>query len=135
MELDEFYLESKLNEIFLETFKITGSIDHSQLEYQKIHQWDSLNHINLMLGIEKKFNCRIPKSSVLQLTNYKKIKEFLSTLDKVKINNMDTPSQGIDNKINRGLNNIYFDETNISYIDGYNGQLLYRGYKIADLVY
>ncbi|WGL60469.1 citrate/2-methylcitrate synthase [Pigmentibacter sp. JX0631] len=133
-DFDDSYLELKLNELFFEVFKITGSIDYNQLEYQKIHQWDSLNHINLMLGIEKKFNCQIPKGSVLQLTNYNKIKEFLISLSKLNSDEKSQHTDGSDKKIYRGLNNIYYDETKISYIDGNNGHLLYRGYKIDHLV-
>ena len=38
-----------------------------------------------------------------------------------------------DIKINRGLKGIYFERSGISDIDGANGRLTYRGYKISDL--
>ena len=36
-------------------------------------------------------------------------------------------------QIHRGLNGVYFDRTKTSFIDGREGQLLYRGYDIHDL--
>ena len=36
-------------------------------------------------------------------------------------------------KIHRGLNNVYFDRTKTTFIDGKEGILEYRGYNIHDL--
>ena len=36
-------------------------------------------------------------------------------------------------KIHRGLNNVYFDRTKTTYINGKEGVLEYRGYNIHDL--
>ena len=36
-------------------------------------------------------------------------------------------------KIHRGLNNVYFDRTKTTYINGKEGILEYRGYNIHDL--
>ena len=38
-----------------------------------------------------------------------------------------------DIKIHRGLNNVYFDRTKTTYINGKEGVLEYRGYNIHDL--
>ena len=37
------------------------------------------------------------------------------------------------NEIHRGLQGVYFDRSDITFIDGKKGTLLYRGYSIDDL--
>ena len=36
-------------------------------------------------------------------------------------------------EIHRGLQGVYFDRSNVTFIDGKKGILLYRGYSIDDL--
>ena len=52
----------------------TISLESTQ---ETIEQWDSLNHLTLMLAIESEFNVKIPTDKMLELTSVKKIVDFL----------------------------------------------------------
>lgn len=133
--IEDISVDAKLMDLFNDVLKIDKKISYENLEYQKISQWDSLNHINLMIGIEVKFGFKVPKSKVLELTNFQKIKEFIyfnSNIDKNNISNNILEKN--KSSLCRGLNNIFYDETKISFIDGEQGRLLYRGYQISEMV-
>lgn len=98
-----------------------------KLSYQSIAQWDSLNHVNLMLLLSDKLGFEISDEHLNGLTTVKLIKDFVAN---------NTVKENIKNEheIRRGLENIYIDETKITRIDGENGKLEYRGYPIEQLI-
>lgn len=97
-----------------------------------------IQHIILMVSLEDKLNITIENSLISELTSYKKIKSYILRGRDTK-NIMDTKgkeksTEFSDKKIQRGLANVIFDNSSISYIDGPSGKLKYRGYSIDDLV-
>ncbi|WP_434291327.1 citrate/2-methylcitrate synthase [Clostridium botulinum] len=128
------------------------------LSYQSIPEWDSLNHVSLIIALEKAFDVTIGEELLLKLTSVAAIRKFSQSLmeeipskkpirdnnaivSKNSKENTDTipnisqQSKSDDNPlVFRGLNNIAFDNTTITNIDGKKGILEYRGYSINDLV-
>ena len=52
--------------------------DFKKLEFGKSKNWDSLKHIQLIIGIEKKFSVKVKTSDFAKLNNFDKIKKYLS---------------------------------------------------------
>ena len=69
--------KDKLDSLFYLIFKISKSKNKKNLNYKNVKKWDSLNHLNLILTIESKFNIRIMPEESIDLMSYKKILTFL----------------------------------------------------------
>lgn len=54
----------------------TDAVDENS-EIGTPYQWDSLNHITILLRFEKSFNIEIGPAMLVHLTSVKKISEFL----------------------------------------------------------
>tara|TARA_B100000767_G_scaffold270884_1_gene295448 strand:- start:1370 stop:1618 length:249 start_codon:yes stop_codon:yes gene_type:complete len=71
-------IEKKIFEALKKTFtksKIPKKIN--KLKIGDLSQWDSLGNFNLLLEIEKIFNCRIDTKSFNKIKSVKDIREFL----------------------------------------------------------
>lgn len=112
------------------------------LSYQSIPEWDSLNHVSLIIALEKAFDVTIGEELLLKLTSVAAIRKFSQSLMKEipskkpirdnnaivsknskentdTIPNISQQSKSDDNPlVFRGLNNIAFDNTTITNIDG-----------------
>lgn len=126
---------NKVKRVIARTFNIHEDDVTPELGYQKISQWDSLNHIHLMLALEKEFNIKVDEDFVLDLISVPNICNFLENKSstKEKLNNKECQSQLDVEKVHRGLNGIIYDYSSICLIDGDNGRLYYRGYAIEEL--
>lgn len=49
------------------------------LEFMSIPEWDSLNHVNLMLALETDFGTTIDEARMVELTSVARIREFIQT--------------------------------------------------------
>src|SRR3990167_8817280 len=127
--------EKTVWKIVADTLLIPMEFINSELSYQSVMQWDSMGHVNLMLAIEKNFDVKIGQDQVLELTS---VSEIVSYISKCSTSNFSQKNSIKDNEksniIHRGLTNIYFDESEITFIDAKNGKLFHRGYSIDDLV-
>ncbi len=70
-------LEQKIKDAMKSVFEISvdeidedGSIDNIDL-------WDSMGHIKLILCLEEDFGMQFNTNEVMEMTNYKKIKEII----------------------------------------------------------
>lgn len=52
--------------------------DFNKLEFGKSKNWDSLKHIQLIIGVEKKFSLKIKTSDFAKLNTFNRIKKYLS---------------------------------------------------------
>ena len=50
------------------------------LEFGALPQWDSLNHVNLMLALEAAFDTSIDADLMIELTSVRAILDFVSRL-------------------------------------------------------
>jgi len=69
-------LDTKLNEIFSAVFKIKNS-KINIASYKNTKNWDSLNHLNLILSIESNFKIKIDPEISINLLSYEKIRKYL----------------------------------------------------------
>ena len=66
-----------LDDLFFLILKVPKSKNKNNLNYKNVKQWDSVNHINLILSIESKFKIKINPEQNFNLNSYKKILSFL----------------------------------------------------------
>ena len=76
-------ISDRLLTIFIDLFNINNSIPYNHIRPDKISQWDSLNHLNLIISIENEFGINIEPEDFPKLyTDFEKIDDYL----KAKIN-------------------------------------------------
>lgn len=105
------------------------------LKYQDLSQWDSLQHVSLMLAIEKALDLEIGLFERTNLVNVAAIREFFKSHASNNHNNtnIELHSKPKLGNIHRGLEGVIFDKSSITNIDGENGVLEVRGYSIHEL--
>jgi citrate synthase len=120
------------------------------LSYHAIPQWDSLQHVALMLALEGELGVTIDADLTLQLSSVAAIREFAearaaatratngatAAMRTIATNGAPTSAPAAAPAgpvVHRGLDGVYVDRTAISKIDGERGALEYRGYSIHDL--
>ena len=52
---------------------------HDDLRYQGIPEWDSMNHVNIMLALEALLDVEIDADRMIELTSVAAIKEFIAS--------------------------------------------------------
>ncbi len=62
-------IKSSLNKVFQEIFEDPAIVIHESMAAKDILDWDSLNHINLIVAIEKQFSVRFSVKEVNALKN------------------------------------------------------------------
>jgi acyl carrier protein len=66
--------KKKLEEIFKKNFKtFKKNKNFEKIKMNDLRDWDSINHVNLMLNIEKVFKIKLTASEFFQLTSVEKI--------------------------------------------------------------
>ena len=62
-------IKSKLNEIFCDVFDSNEIQIFDEMTAQDLEEWDSLNHITLILAIESEFKIKLRAAEVGGLSN------------------------------------------------------------------
>jgi acyl carrier protein len=76
-------MEEKIKKIMSELFSIEIDVINDDTSMKTLEVWDSLKHMELITSIEESFPVsRLEIDEIIQMTNFKKIKEILS--DKLK---------------------------------------------------
>lgn len=60
---------SRLTEVFRDVFDLDDLEVHPELSAADVEEWDSLNHIRLVVAIEKEFQIKISSAKVARLAN------------------------------------------------------------------
>ena len=63
-------VEGKLKEIFCNLFFLEQGQVHDKLSPADVSNWDSLQHLNLVLAIEQEFNCSITPEESTEMLNF-----------------------------------------------------------------
>ena len=75
-------LEQKIKDVMKAVFEISvGEIDEES-SIDNIDLWDSMGHIKLILSIEKDFGMQFTADEVVEMTNYKRIREIIQDKNK-----------------------------------------------------
>lgn len=110
---------------------------NDDLCYQSINEWNSLGHVALMVELEKQLGVSIEDDLFLELRSVTAIREFVRTYNQGPLTELPKltvrSTQDHSISVHRGLENVYFDRSTITRIDGESGELEYRGYSIHDL--
>jgi acyl carrier protein len=77
MTREEVY--SKLNEVFQEVFDDEDIIVNDKTTADDIEDWDSLEHINLVVAVEKKFNIKFNMGEVNKFKNVGEMVDIIVT--------------------------------------------------------
>lgn len=81
MQLED-ELEKKIEDVMKAVFEISvGEIDEES-SIDNIDLWDSMGHIKLILSIEKDFGMQFNVDEVVEMTNYKRIREIIQDKNK-----------------------------------------------------
>ena len=74
MKLNKKFLENKLKKIFKKIFKENKKL----YDMENTKNWDSLNHLRLIVEIQKEFQIKISNTDVPKLISQKKIIKYIS---------------------------------------------------------
>ena len=78
-------IDLQVKTIFSNLFSIEPSKIHSKLSAADVDQWDSLQHLNLVVAIEEEFGISIDAEQITEMLTYELIisliKENLELLD------------------------------------------------------
>ena len=64
-------VEKKLNKLFLNILKLKKNINFKKIRRMSEKKWDSLAHVNLIVGLENEFNIKISASDAESINSYK----------------------------------------------------------------
>ena len=64
-------VEIKLNKLFLNILKLRKNINFKKIRRMSEKKWDSLAHVNLIVGLENEFNIKISASDAESINSYK----------------------------------------------------------------
>lgn len=63
-------IDSILKEVFKDILKVNSS-ELNLIDQNKSKNWDSVNHMNLILEIERRFNIILNENDVIKIKDYK----------------------------------------------------------------
>jgi citrate synthase len=65
-------------QIIAEVFGVSPDSVGEDLEFHSIPEWDSINHVKLMLALEQRLGVEIGADQLIELASVSKIRQFLS---------------------------------------------------------
>ena len=68
--MNNYFVRDKLEILFKNTFNIKDE-DISKASQNNLKNWDSVNHMNLILAIEKEFDITLDNNDVIKLSNFR----------------------------------------------------------------
>ena len=68
--MDNQFVTDKLEILFKNTFNIKDE-DISKASQNNLKNWDSVNHMNLILAIEKEFDITLDNNDVIKLSDFR----------------------------------------------------------------
>lgn len=71
-------IDKDLIKIISESLNLKNNQINDKIEMQNTKEWDSLNHVKIIIALSKKFNLKIQTSDYDKLTSFKSIKIFLN---------------------------------------------------------
>ena len=74
--------KEQIKKIMTKVFEIESSLVNDEISQKNTDQWDSLNHLNLIVEIEEEFDVSFSPEQIGSMTSLKKI------LDEIKKTNL-----------------------------------------------
>ena len=69
--------KDKYIDIFIESLSIDKKKFNEKLKYNDIPEWDSINHMTLMSGLEEGFNISMDSDDIIDFSSFKKVIQIL----------------------------------------------------------
>ncbi len=69
----------KLTEVFREVFDDDEITPHPQMTAAEVPEWDSLNHIRLMVAVEQAFNIHFTTNEISNLKNVGELMDLINS--------------------------------------------------------
>ena len=70
-------IKKKVKMIISEVFKIDESDITAETSILTVQLWDSLNHLKLIVALEKEFNLTINDSDIVELLSFNEIIDYI----------------------------------------------------------
>lgn len=67
----------RLEQVVATALGIPAERVHDELSFNSISEWDSLNHVTLMLDLEREFGVAITEEEMIELSSVSAIRAFL----------------------------------------------------------
>ena len=74
--MDDSLIQKKIEKVFLKIIKTKITLNSNN---RNVKKWDSLNHIKIILGIEKEFNIKFALSEFDEINNIKNLKKLIKS--------------------------------------------------------
>ena len=71
-------MTAKADQLIARVLRISVDQVTDELQFQSIPQWDSLNHMNLILALEEECDVEIDGDGIISLTSVVAIRKFLN---------------------------------------------------------
>ena len=81
MEREELY--ERLNNVFREVFDDDSIVLNDNTTSDDIEDWDSFEHINLVVAVEEEFSFKIPMGKVVTMKNVGEMVDIILELGKL----------------------------------------------------
>jgi acyl carrier protein len=81
MEREEVY--ERLNNVFREVFDDDSIVLNDNTTSDDIEDWDSFEHINLVVAVEEEFSFKIPMGKVVTMKNVGEMVDIILELGKL----------------------------------------------------
>ena len=81
MEREEVY--ERLNNVFREVFDADSIVLNDNTTSDDIEDWDSFEHINLVVAVEEEFSFKIPMGKVVTMKNVGEMVDIILELGKL----------------------------------------------------
>jgi|TARA_B100001059_G_C17813091_1_gene573477 acyl carrier protein len=72
-------MEDKIKSIFIKVLKLDLKLENFDVNLKyKDNNWDSINHLRIILEIEKEFNIQIPQNEIPFILSYKEVLKHIN---------------------------------------------------------
>lgn len=70
-------IKQKCVEVFVEVMSVDPGAINDETSPETLEEWDSLSHVQLILGLEKGFGIEIAPDEGIELEDFKMVCEFI----------------------------------------------------------
>ncbi len=71
-------IKQQVKEVFAKVMEVDPSLINDQTSPDNLEQWDSVAHVQLVLGLEEKFNITISPEESIDFESFKNIVDWLA---------------------------------------------------------
>ncbi|HZS60917.1 MAG TPA: acyl carrier protein [Gemmatimonadaceae bacterium] len=70
-------MPTRLSSVVANALRVDPAVLNDTLEFNSIPEWDSVNHVALILSLEETYGLTISDDQIVTLTRYGAIREFI----------------------------------------------------------